>query len=92
MLQTSFKFNPLRDIQPVDQFGFVDLRTAFENGYVHGNTDVNENDYNDIEDPASIVGKPSDAFEAMRMQDALMDGVKSASADSAKKSSEKDEN
>lgn len=86
------KFDPKKDIQKVDQFGYVNLNKAFENGYVEGNVDVNETDYNDIENPASIIGKPSDAFEAMRMQDALVSGVKSANAVSAKKSSEKDEN
>lgn len=92
MLQTSFKFDPLRDIQEVDQFGFVDLVKAFEKGYVPGTADIREQDFNDIEEPASIVGKPSDAFEAMRMQDALIEGVKSAKAAAAKQSSAKDEN
>lgn len=92
MIQKITKFDKAKDVKPVDQFGFVDLRSAFEHGYVPGNVDVDEMDYNDIDNPASIIGKPEDAFEAMRMQDYLVNGVKSASAADANQSSEKDEN
>lgn len=92
MIQKITKFDKDKDVKPVDQFGFIDLRSAFEHGYVPGSADVEESDYNDIENPASIIGKPEDAFEAMRMQDYVMSGVKSAGAADANQSSEKDEN
>lgn len=83
MRQSNLVYNKDKDIAEVDQFGYVDLRQAFENGYVPGDTGVVDENFNDIDDPRSIVGKPGDAFEAMRMQDKIVEYVKSSSAKSA---------
>lgn len=87
MVQTGANFNKDKDIQEVDQFGFIDLVKSFQNGYVEGNSDIKAESFNDIEDPASILGKPSDVFEALRMQDAALE---SAGSVSAKKSESND--
>lgn len=89
MIQKGANFNKDRDIQEVDQFGFIDLIKSFQNGYVAGNSDIKAESFNEIEDPASIIGKPTDVFEALRMQDNMIESVKSASA---KKSDSKSEN
>ena len=89
MIQKGANFNKDRDIQEVDQFGFIDLIKSFQNGYVEGNSDIKAEAFNEIEDPASIIGKPTDVFEALRMQDTMIESVKSASA---KKSDSKSEN
>lgn len=85
MIQTKAKFNKDKDIQEVDQFGFIDLVKSFQNGYVEGNADLKAEKYNDIEEPASIIGKPSDVFDALRMQDSVVSAIKQVSA---KKSAE----
>lgn len=66
------------DICEVDQFGYVDVNRAFQNGYVPGNNESVTADYNECEDPSAIMGKPSDVFEAMRMQDTIMSNMKSS--------------
>lgn len=63
------EFNDVCDLYPVDQFGFVDLNACLENGEVLSTVSDTEGSYNDIEDPGEILGKPSDVFEAYRMQD-----------------------
>lgn len=68
MFVGSCRFDPARDLCAVSQTGFIDLKSAFETGVVPSVTADSESDYNGIEDPRSILGKPSDVFEAMEMQ------------------------
>lgn len=60
-----------RDIAQVDQVGYVDLADCFINGVVPASADIDQLSYNDIDDPASIVGKPSDVFDAINMGKAM---------------------
>lgn len=60
-------FNPVKDIQDVDQFGFVDLIQVVSNGVVPSALKIEDTAFNNIEDPASIIGKPRDTFEALAM-------------------------
>lgn len=71
------KYDPKKDIAEVDQFGFVDLNESIANGFVPNDLGSvsNEFDGTDI-DPESIIGKPKDTFEAMRMQEKLADGIR----------------
>lgn len=96
MLQSNIVYNPDRDLQEVDQFGYIDLNKAFENGYVPGDVESIVENYNEIDNPASIFGKPKDCFEAMRMQDIIVTnakkGTSSVESAPAKVSSSKDEN
>ena len=62
-------FNDITDIKEVDQFGFVDLNECMANGQVPSSVSNTEDEYNGIDDPSSILGKPHDVFEAYRMQD-----------------------
>lgn len=64
-------YDPVKDLHPVDQFGFVDLASALENNAVPSQMAGAETDYNGIENPDSILGKPSDIFEAMHMESAV---------------------
>lgn len=66
-------FNEDSTISKVDQFGFVNINDAIANGVVSGTVDVDDSSYNDIYEPSTIVGKPSDCFEAIRMQSAALD-------------------
>ena len=63
------EYNDIVDIKEVDQFGFVDLNECMANGQVPSSVSNTEDEYNEIIDPASILGKPHDVFEAYRMQD-----------------------
>lgn len=62
------RFDPVRDIAPVEQFGFIDLKSALENSVVPSQLPDSEADYNGAEDPESVLGKPHDVFEAIDMQ------------------------
>ena len=63
------EYNDIVDIKEVDQFGFVDLNECMANGQVPSSVSNTEDEYNGIDDPASIMGKPHDVFEAYKMQD-----------------------
>ena len=63
------KFDPIKDSMAVEPFGFVNLIEAVENGCVPSFISNVEDNYNGIEDPSTIMGKPRDVFEAYRMND-----------------------
>lgn len=86
----SFGYDSEKDIRPVDPFGFINLRDAFDNHNVPTNIADEVANYNGIEDPSSMLGVPSDIFEAYRMNDAIQKSAKAASEKGV--SSSKDEN
>ena len=61
------KYSMKRDLMEVDKFGYVDLREAGLNNSIPAAVNVDELSFNDIEDPSTIVGKPSDIFDAINM-------------------------
>ena len=63
------KYNSECDNTAVDQYGFVDLAESIKNGVVPSSISNTEDEYNGIDDPSTILGKPHDVFEAIRMQD-----------------------
>ena len=71
-------FDSVKDIREVQSIGFIDLHTVLKTGIVPSNLDESQIQYNGIEDPSSIIGSPSDVFEAYRMTN---DIISSASAD-----------
>lgn len=68
MIVKSCHFNPLKDLSSVSQTGFVDLKNAFANNCIPSQITGADTDYNGIDDPSSILGRPSDIFEAMDME------------------------
>lgn len=66
MIHDAIEYNELVDINEVDQIGYVDLRMAYETQTIPGNLNPEDMSYNDIDDPASIAGKPSDIFGAIQ--------------------------
>lgn len=66
MVFGAIDFNPVFDICEVDQFGFVDLRIAFETHTIPGDLNPDDMSFNEIDDPSSIIGKPSDIFSAIQ--------------------------
>lgn len=69
MICKNIHFNEVTDLADVDQFGFVDLADCLSNGEVPADLNPTDDQYNGIEDPSEILGKPSDVFEAYKMQD-----------------------
>lgn len=68
MIQDNFFFDPVKDISPVDQFGFIDLKSALATGVVPSQLPDSDLDYNGIDNPEAVLGKPRDIFEAMDAQ------------------------
>lgn len=62
-------YNEETDNTAVEQYGFVDLSEVIANGAIPSLLSDTEVEYNGIDDPASILGKPHDVFEAYRMMD-----------------------
>lgn len=78
MLRENCVYNPDFDIQAVDQTGYVDLAKAHSTGSVPAILDVDSLEYNEIDDPNSIVARPSDEFDAMQTGKALLARVKTS--------------
>lgn len=68
------KYNPTVDVCSVEQFGFVDLVECLSKGEIPSTISDTEMTYNEIDDPSTILTKPRDNFEAIR----LMDHIKSS--------------
>lgn len=75
MVCTEFPFDPIRDVKPVEPFGFIDLASALVSGTVPSQLPESDSDYNGIDEPGSILGKPRDVFDAMAMQQSINDFV-----------------
>ena len=82
-----YGYDPAKDIAPVDQFGFVDLRSAFLNHTIPGDLSVNSEDYNGVDDPSSLMGKSSDVFDALRKASYVKSAEASAAAAKAAEAS-----
>lgn len=70
MIQDCLPYDPVRDIAPVDQFGFIDLKASLAESVVPSQMPDSETDYNGIDEPDKVLGKPHDIFEAMDAQKA----------------------
>lgn len=66
-------FNPNKDIQEVDQFGFIDLPEAFANNSVPTSIGDEELIYNNMEDPSAALDMPKDIFEVMHQNKTVHD-------------------
>lgn len=65
------EFDVTRDIQAVEQTGFIDLAAANAASSIPAGIANQELLFNDIDDPNSIAGRPSDTFEAAGMNKAI---------------------
>lgn len=68
MIVESCLFDPVRDLAPVDQFGFIELKSALAESVVPSQLPDSDSDYNGIEEPDEVLGKPRDIFEAIDAQ------------------------
>lgn len=75
-----FGFNRSRDLHKVDSStSVVDLRRAYLTGSIPAEVSATASTYNDVEDPSTLMSRPSDEFERTRQ----MDYVKSLLASKA---------
>ena len=72
-------YDPERDIQAVDQTGYVDLKKANAESVVPAVEGLTEERFNGIDDPNSIGSRPSDVFEQMQANKAIV-GYKAPSS------------
>ena len=64
-------YDPKKDLHAVEQYGFVDLSEVFQTGNISGDLDAGLENYNDIEDPDSIMDKADDVFSLYRQVDQI---------------------
>lgn len=62
-------YDPKKDLHAVEQYGFVDLSEVFQTGTVSGDLNAGLENYNNIEDPDSIIDKADDVFALYRQVD-----------------------
>lgn len=62
----NFSFDPACDLQEVDQFGFIDLRSAFERGIIPGDLTFQDEQFNGVDNPGVLMHRSQDVFESLR--------------------------
>lgn len=67
-----FKFDANRDRMPYQPNEAIIIGDAFRDGYLPGRVAASELNYNHIQNPADIVGRPRDEFEALQIQRNLL--------------------
>lgn len=58
------RYNPRTDIKKVSPNGALDLKEAFANNVIPADLAIQEAKFNNIDDPASIVGRVKDTIDA----------------------------
>lgn len=90
-----FGYNPSVDRQDVDQFGFVNLNEAFENGIIPANAGMTDESFNGVAAPGILLPRSQDVFESLRKTNYVQSILRSKAAvskeraDLAKEVSEK---
>lgn len=59
-------FDPERDNQEVDQFGFIHLAESFEKGILPGGIDMTEDSFNGVVNPGTLMSRSDDVFCGLR--------------------------
>lgn len=70
-MKTTLFFDKNKDYREVENFGYVDLVKCLQTGAVPSDVTGSMSSYNGIDDPSSIIGSPTDVFDAMRMSSTL---------------------
>lgn len=76
-------YDPRRDICAVVPTDVIDLKEAFVNGFIPDNVVVGDTEYDGNDEPASIIGRPSNDFEAIHLLQTLKDASASKVADAS---------
>lgn len=79
-MDRKFCFDPVKDRHEVDQFGFINLREAYEHGTVNGAVSFDAEKFNGVSDASTLMNRPRDVFEAMRQSEYVKSVLKAAKA------------
>lgn len=60
-------YDPIKDINPVAPNDSIDLKSAFASGFIPENVVLGEGDYDNNDNPESIVGRPANAFDSVHL-------------------------
>ncbi len=66
------KFDSLRDIRDIDTGCIIDINDILRTGVVPSSINSAPMSYNGIDDPTTIIGRPSDTFDALRMNEQIL--------------------
>lgn len=69
----TMEYDKRRDRFEVSQSGFLDLNSAFEHNAVPADISGDDANYNGVEDPNKVIGKPKDNFELMHYNKSVHD-------------------
>lgn len=72
------KYNPVTDLTPVAQCGYINLVECFMNGTIPSTFDDDDASYNGIDNPAEVGAIVTDVFEAIRAAKAMEHAAKVA--------------
>lgn len=61
-----YSYNPAVDLQPVDQFGFVNLNEAFEKGIIPSVVPDTDIEFNGVMNPSTLLSHAQDVFDGIR--------------------------
>lgn len=78
-MDKKFVYNRKKDLHPVEQLGFVDLRESFVNGVIPADVSSDTLEFNGVEDPDTIMHRGSDVFENIRNREVVV-AARAASA------------
>lgn len=67
MLHKIRPFDKRRDMEEVDQFGWLNLTDAYSHGVVPADLRATEGEFAPVENVESMIGRPADEFDAIRM-------------------------
>lgn len=67
MLHKIRPFDKRKDMEEVDQFGWLNLTDAYANGVIPADLRATEGEFAPVENAESMIGRPADEFDAIRM-------------------------
>lgn len=73
-------FNKERDLQEVEQFGFVDLNKAYDKGVIEGSVSLVDESFNGVVNPATMIARSHDVFDSLRKARYVRETLKKLSA------------
>lgn len=73
-------FNKQRDLQEVEQFGFVDLNKAYDKGVIEGSVSLVDESFNGVVNPATLISRSHDVFDSLRKARYVRETLKKLSA------------
>lgn len=73
------KYDPSTDLRPADQFGFINLREAYDKGVIPGSISITDESFNGML-PDDILPRSKDIFERYRQMNYVRSAL-SAAAD-----------